>query len=55
MVTNEDKILLFVDDIDRCSIEKMIKVIESLRIILENKEIQQRVIVLCSVDSNKLI
>ena len=55
MVTSEDKILLFVDDIDRCSIEKMIKVIESLRIILENKEIQQRVIVLCSVDSNKLI
>ena len=55
MVTNEDKILLFVDDIDRCSIEKMIKVIEALRIILENKEIQQRVIVLCSVDSNKLI
>lgn len=57
MVTdrNKDKILLYVDDIDRCSIEKMIKVIESLRIILENKEIQKRVIVLCSVDSNKLI
>lgn len=50
----EEQLLLFVDDIDRCTSDKMIHIINSLRIILENKEIQKRLIVICSVDSNKL-
>lgn len=50
----EKQLLLFVDDIDRCTSDKMIHIINSLRIILENKEIQKRLIVICSIDSNKL-
>lgn len=50
----EEQLLLFVDDIDRCTSDKMIHIINSLRIILENKEIQKRLIVICSIDSKKL-
>lgn len=50
----EKQLLLFVDDIDRCTSDKMIHIINSLRIILENKEIQKRLIVICSVDAEKL-
>ena len=57
MVTDPDKkrILLYVDDIDRCSAIKMIDVIDSLRVILENEEIRKRLVVLCSLDENKII
>ena len=57
MVTNPDKkrIILYVDDIDRCSAIKMIDVIDSLRVILENEEIRKRLVVLCSLDENKII
>lgn len=51
---NKNQILLYVDDIDRCSTDKMLHIINSLRIILENKEIQKRLIVICSVDAEKL-
>lgn len=57
MVTNPDKnrILLYVDDIDRCSAVEMIDVIDSLRVILENEEIRKRLVVLCSLDENKIM
>lgn len=48
------QLILYVDDIDRCSTDKMQHIINSLRIILENKEIQRRLIVICSIDANKL-
>lgn len=51
----EEQLLLYVDDIDRCSTDKMLEVINSLRIILENSEIQNRLIVICSIDPDKLI
>lgn len=49
------QIILYVDDIDRCETEKMLSVVNSLRLILENKEIQKRMIVICSVDAKKLL
>lgn len=52
--TQEEQLLLYVDDIDRCSTDKMQEVINSLRIILENPEIQKRLIVICSIDPDKL-
>lgn len=57
MITNPSKkrILLYVDDIDRCSAIKMIDVIDSLRVILENEEIRKRLVVLCSLDENKIM
>ena len=49
------QIILYVDDIDRCETSKMLSVVNSLRLILENTEIQKRMIVICSIDANKLI
>ena len=57
MVTDPTKkrIILYVDDIDRCNAIKMIDVIDSLRVILENEEIRKRLVVLCSLDKNKIM
>lgn len=51
----KEQLILFVDDIDRCETSKMLSVVNSLRLILENPEIQKRMIVICSIDSKKLI
>lgn len=51
---NKEQLILYVDDIDRCSTDKMLHILNSLRIILENKEIQKRLIVICSIDANKI-
>lgn len=51
----EKQIILFVDDIDRCETTKILNVVNSLRLILENSEIQKRMIVICSVDPNKFV
>ncbi len=48
------KILLFVDDLDRCREERLIQVIDSLRVMLEDEEINQRVIALIAVDERIL-
>ena len=50
-----EQIILFVDDIDRCETTKILNVVNSLRLILENLEIQKRMIVICSVDPNKFV
>lgn len=51
----KEQIVLYVDDIDRCETSKMLNVVNSLRLILENTEIQNRMIVICSIDAKKLI
>lgn len=51
----KDKILLCVDDIDRCSTEKMVNIVDSLRTVLENEKIRKRLIVICSIDIDKLM
>ena len=52
--TSKRKVLLFVDDIDRCPSSKMTDIVESLRVVLENEEIRKRLIVVCSIDPSKL-
>lgn len=55
-ITNSSsRLVLFVDDVDRCSSQKMNYLIESLRTVLENPKIQERLIVICSVDDQKLM
>ena len=51
---NKKQLILYVDDIDRCSTDKMLHILNSLRIILENKEIQKRLIVICIIDADKI-
>ncbi|GAB5416514.1 MAG: hypothetical protein Crog4KO_09000 [Crocinitomicaceae bacterium] len=48
------RVLLFVDDLDRCSEERIIQVVDSLRVMLEDPEIAQRVIVVIAVDERIL-
>lgn len=48
------KVILYVDDIDRCSEIKMISIIDSLRTVLENEEIRKRLIIICSIDADKI-
>lgn len=52
--TKNKKILLYVDDIDRCDYSRIVSVIESLRTILENPEIGARLVIVCSIDVNIL-
>lgn len=53
--TVEKKVILYIDDIDRCSETKMTSIIDSLRTVLENKEIRKRLIIVCSIDPDKII
>jgi len=48
------KIILFVDDIDRCSEERIIQVVDALRVLLEDDEISKRLIVILAVDETIL-
>lgn len=52
---NKSRVILYIDDIDRCNSHKLISIIESLRTILENPEIQELLVVICSVDESKLM
>ena len=49
-----NKVVLYIDDIDRCENKRMLKVIDSLRVILENEDIMQKLIVVCSIDCDRL-
>ncbi|HIF9058763.1 TPA: P-loop NTPase fold protein [Photobacterium damselae] len=44
------KVILFVDDIDRCETSKIVKLIDGLRVILDNEEIHKRLIVITAID-----
>lgn len=49
------KIVLVVEDIDRCNDNKMIETIEALKLIMENPVIARKMIALVAVDADKLI
>lgn len=51
---SKERLILFVDDIDRCSEKKIIEIVDSLRVMLEHPEIVKRVIVLVAIDEEKL-
>lgn len=50
----DGKILLVVDDIDRCNEEKVVQIIDALRVMLEDDEIAPRVTVLAAIDERIL-
>jgi KAP family P-loop domain len=53
-VVAKKRILLFVDDLDRCDADQIIRVIDALRVMLEDPKISERLIVLTAVDENIL-
>jgi hypothetical protein len=50
-----DKVLLVVDDLDRCTPSEMLSVIENVRLLLDDVEINKRMQVLMLVDESVLI
>lgn len=50
----ELKILLFVDDIDRCYEDNIVQIIDSLRIMLDDEDISERLIIVTAIDERIL-
>lgn len=48
------RILLTVEDIDRCSEDKIMHTIDGLRVMLENQNVSKWVIILCAIDERVL-
>lgn len=48
--TREKRLLLFVDDIDRCSEQRIIQVIDALRVMLDDDDLIKKIVVLVAVD-----
>lgn len=48
------KILIFVDDIDRCNEQKIVELIDALRVLTEAKEIADRVLLVAAIDEEIL-
>ena len=53
-IIENEKIILFVDDIDRCNIEQVIDIVDGLRVILDNPEIHNRLIIVTAIDETIL-
>lgn len=51
---NDNKIYLIVDDIDRCEMSKIVNIIDGLRIILDNKIIHDRLVIITAIDEEIL-
>lgn len=49
-IDKNKKVVLFVDDLDRCSTEQIINVLDGLRLILDDEEIYSRLIIVTSID-----
>ncbi len=50
----EKKIILFVDDIDRCRKDKIIELVDSLRVMMDDSEISHHIIVVAAIDEQIL-
>ncbi|MCD7975834.1 MAG: DEAD/DEAH box helicase family protein [Tannerellaceae bacterium] len=50
----KEKILLFVDDVDRCPEEKVISIIDALRIMLDDKELAEKLVIVTAIDERIL-
>ncbi|MRG47477.1 hypothetical protein GFS24_20315 [Chitinophaga sp. SYP-B3965] len=48
------RLLLFIDDIDRCNESKILQIIDSLRIMLDDLEIAKRTVVIAAIDERIL-
>lgn len=49
------KVLLFIDDIDRCSEDKIIQIVDYIRVLLHHPEIQKRLTVVAAIDERILV
>lgn len=54
LTNSNNKILLFVDDLDRCTESRIVEIIDSLKVMLEDDIISKHIIVLTAVDERVL-
>lgn len=54
-ITDNKKLVLFIDDLDRCDEEIIIDVMDSLRLVLEDDEINSKLIIICALDQEILL
>ncbi len=50
----QKRLMLFVDDIDRCSENRIIAIIDSLRVLLDDEDIYRRLVIVAAVDDRVL-
>lgn len=48
------RVLLFIDDLDRCNEQKVLQIIDALRVMLDEPEIAKRVVIIVAVDERIL-
>ena len=48
------RLLLFIDDIDRCSIEKVLEIIDAIRVMLDDGSIYEKMVVVAAIDHRML-
>ncbi|MFY0627001.1 MAG: hypothetical protein JXR07_11935 [Reichenbachiella sp.] len=53
-IDKNESIVLFIDDIDRCDEKKIIQIVDSIRVMLNEPEIQKRLIVVAAIDERIL-
>lgn len=51
----QERVLIFVDDLDRCREEKIVEIIDALKVMLEDEEVSKRVVVLAAIDERVLM
>mgnify|MGYP003606255585 CR=1 FL=1 len=51
---NKEKLVLFIDDLDRCKEEIIIDIVDGLKLVLDNEEINSRLIVVTAIDERVL-
>lgn len=51
---NEKRLLLFIDDLDRCSEDRIMEIVDAIRVMLDDPEIKYRLIAIIAVDEKIL-
>ncbi len=55
-ITDEDeRLILFVDDLDRCDENMIVNIIDNLRLVLEDEEINKKLTIITSIDERILL
>lgn len=51
---SDKRILLFIDDIDRCSEDKIIDIVDAIRVMLDNPEMSDKIVAMAAIDERIL-
>lgn len=51
---SDKKILLFIDDLDRCNLDQVVSTLDGLRLILDDAEISRKLIIIVAIDEKIL-